>query len=372
MNSDQNNSFQRGETRRQFIKKSSLAAATVAGAGLLPLRISAAENKPSVAIVLEASDALATQPPAQWAAEQLRDALISRGVAAQIQAGLDAAPPAQTCILAAGRVSPAARQLLDAAKISLPDTPEALALVSGKIGQRVVTLAAGSDVRGLVYALLELADRVNFSNDPLAALKLVKPVSEQPANAIRSVSRGFNSDVEDKPWYQDRNFWPPTSRCWRRTGSTASILHSASATILPPALRDTYFYFAYPFLVSVPGYDVRAVPLPDAERDLNLDHAEIHQRRSGAARPAIPARPLDACLPMDGQSAGELHHQRPHAGNTQAPYCREALRLLLTQCPNITGVTLRTHGESGVPEGDTAIWKTIFDGVAQCGGAGGN
>jgi hypothetical protein len=32
-----------------------------------------------------------------------------------------------------------------------------------------------------------------------------------------------------------------------------------------------YFHFAYPFLLAVPGYNVRAVPLPDAERDLNLD-----------------------------------------------------------------------------------------------------
>ena len=72
MNENQNNPFQRGETRRQFIKKSSLAAATVAGAGLLPLRIFAAENKSVIAIVLEPSDALATQQPVQWAAEQFR------------------------------------------------------------------------------------------------------------------------------------------------------------------------------------------------------------------------------------------------------------------------------------------------------------
>src|SRR5262249_26057281 len=52
---------------------------------------------------------------------------------------------------------------------------------------------------------------------------------------------------------------------------------------------------------------------------------------------------------------------------TQGPYSREALRLLLTQCPNITGVTIRTHGESGVAEGNTEIWKTIFSGVADCG-----
>ena len=45
MNAEKNNLLPRGETRRQFIKKTSLTAAAVAGAGLLPLRISAAENK---------------------------------------------------------------------------------------------------------------------------------------------------------------------------------------------------------------------------------------------------------------------------------------------------------------------------------------
>ncbi len=43
------------------------------------------------------------------------------------------------------------------------------------------------------------------------------------------------------------------------------------------------------------------------------------------------------------------------------------MRLLLQQCPNISGVTIRTHGESGVPEGEIEIWKTIFSGVAGCG-----
>lgn len=36
-------------------------------------------------------------------------------------------------------------------------------------------------------------------------------------------------------------------------------------------VRDSYLHFAYPFLLSVPGYDgVRASGLPDAERDGNL------------------------------------------------------------------------------------------------------
>jgi hypothetical protein len=43
------------------------------------------------------------------------------------------------------------------------------------------------------------------------------------------------------------------------------------------------------------------------------------------------------------------------------------LRALLAACPAISGVTFRVHGESGVPEGSYDLWKTIFDGVAQCG-----
>jgi hypothetical protein len=147
MRSDPNPSARPGETRRQFIKKTGMAAAAVAGVSLLPSPISAAENKSAIAIVLDPSDVLTTQQPVQWAAEQLRDVLIARGVPSQIYANLNDAPPSQLCILAAGRTSQPANQLLAAAKISLPAIPEALALARGKIDQHAVTLAAGSDQR---------------------------------------------------------------------------------------------------------------------------------------------------------------------------------------------------------------------------------
>ena len=46
-----------------------------------------------------------------------------------------------------------------------------------------------------MYALLELADRATYSHEPLAGLVLPHPVSEQPANRIRSVARLFVSEV---------------------------------------------------------------------------------------------------------------------------------------------------------------------------------
>ena len=52
---------------------------------------------------------------------------------------------------------------------------------------------------------------------------------------------------------------------------------------------------------------------------------------------------------------------------SHATYCRDALRLLLQTCPSISGVTIRTHGESGVEEGSYQFWQTVFEGVATCG-----
>jgi hypothetical protein len=52
---------------------------------------------------------------------------------------------------------------------------------------------------------------------------------------------------------------------------------------------------------------------------------------------------------------------------SHAPYCRDALRALLTACPAIQGVTFRIHGESGVAEGSYAFWRTVFEGITQCG-----
>src|SRR5665213_967415 len=328
MSTDNRDSFQPGGTRRQFIKQTGLAAAAMAGAGLLPLSVSAAESKPAIAIVLDKSDAVTTQPPVQWAAEQLREALAARGIAAQIFQSLDDTPPALEIVLVAGRNSRFARQILDAAKISLPDVPEALALARGKIGRRNVLLAVGSDVRGLVYALLELADRVNFSADPLAALRTVKPASERPANSIRSISRGFNSDVEDKPWFQSKEFWPPYL-----TMLAANRFNRFSLTLglgydFATGLRDTYLYFAYPFLLSVPGYNVRAVPLPDAERDLNLEMLKFISDET-ARRGLHFQLGLWTHAFQWANSPNVNYTIEGLTPETQAAYCRDALRTLL-------------------------------------------
>ena len=182
----QNSSSARsGQTRRQFLKKTGATTLAVAGAGLLefPFTACGAQNEPSVALQFDPADPLtqAAQEqmfrpsslpkpnPVEWAVRQLGEALAARHLPLQFHPSLDAVASRQTVILVAGRTSLLARQVLEAAHLALPDSPEGLALARGKAQNRSVILAAGSDARGLVYALLELADRVNFAADPLRA-----------------------------------------------------------------------------------------------------------------------------------------------------------------------------------------------------------
>jgi hypothetical protein len=227
-------------------------------------------------------------------------------------------------------------------------------------------LVAGRDARGLVYALLELADRVSYAAEPLAGLTVKRLIVEHPANPIRGISRLFTSNVEDKPWYNDRAFWQHYLTLLATNRFNRFNLGFGLGYDFTTDITDCYFHFAYPFLLAVPGYDVRAVPLPDDERDANL--AMLRFMSDEAAR-----RGLQFQLGL--WTHAYEWTKSPHANytiagltpETQGPYSRDALRLLLAQCPNITGITLRTHGESGVPEGEIEIWKTIFDGIKDCG-----
>ena len=54
-------------------------------------------------------------------------------------------------------------------------------------------------------------------------------------------------------------------------------------------------------------------------------------------------------------------------GLNYARYCRDSLALILRECPEITGVTLRAHVECGIPEKSYSFWKIYFEAIKKCG-----
>jgi hypothetical protein len=190
--------------------------------------------------------------------------------------------------------------------------------------------------------------------------------ADQPFNRVRGIMRLFVSDVEDKPWFNDREMWPAYFSMLAEQRFNRFQLAFGIGYDFLREVTDCYLVFAYPFLLTVPGYNVRAVGLPDAERDRNLETLKYISEQAVAH-----GIQFQLGLWMHGYEwANSPHANYTIEGltaQTHGPYCRDALAALLRACPAISGVTFRVHGESGVAEGSYDFWKTVFDGVVRSG-----
>jgi hypothetical protein len=347
--------------RRDFLVKTALAGGALAAA---PRSRAAGET---VSLVADSSDPIAASEPVVCAMAELQRALEETGRVVRCRGAVREAAPGERCIVASSnggadalvRARPPGR-----APAPIPNShpAEALSLSSTTTAGRPVVLAGGSDSRGLAYALLELADRARHG----MPLEIPKPVAEQPANPVRSVMRQFTSEALDKPWFYDREGWQQYLTMLAANRFNRLHLGFGLGYDFLQQVADSYFLFLYPFLVKVPGYEVRASNLPDAERDRNLDTLRFISEQT-------------ARRGMDFQLGVWMHGYQltnsPRAryviegltNETHGAYCRDALTAVLRACPKIGAVALRIHGESGVAEGSYDFWQTVFDGVKRCG-----
>ncbi|MET0801669.1 MAG: hypothetical protein ABWZ53_10930 [Actinomycetota bacterium] len=316
---------------------------------------------PSAITITIDHSAIATTAPVSWAVGLLRDAFARQQVATRVV--LDDDPSGPAVNVAGGDRSPAAQRIARTGT-AIPHGDEAF-VVSPDPGDDDLTLIWGSGVRGLVYGVLELADRLDHATQGAPA-RPRSPIVGRPSNEVRSVARLFCSEVEDLGWFRDEGFWDRylsmlVGQRFNRFSLTLGLGYNYHRGI-----TDAYLYFAYPFLVSVPGSDVRVPQLPDEERDRNLSMLRH-------ISDACAARGLDFQLGLwthayDWIDSPEARHAiEGLTPERHAAYCRDALTVMLEACPSVGGVTFRIHGESGIPERSWDFWRTVFSGVAACG-----
>jgi hypothetical protein len=357
--------------RRTFLQTAGAAAGF--GGGFSP-RASAQKPPAPVTIVLDLSDPVASLPPAKWAVTELFNRLQKHGVLVRLVGSVAASGRGEICIVVSGPAFKAPAVMPASARP--PAAPESFSIANATVDGRRVIVAAGRDARGIVYALLELADRADYEESLETALQIQPRIVEQPANRVRSVLKAFVSEVEDKPWFYDRGAWNDYLTMLATHRFNRLNLSFGIGYDFVNEIRDSYFHFAYPFFLNVPGYKVevsvakvlneKPVLLTDKERERNLS---LLQYISAAAAD----RGLDFQLGLwthawnFDEAPNATHRIHGLTKATHAPYCRDALHALLDACPAITGVTLRTHGESGVPEQSYAFWKTVFSGIIATG-----
>jgi hypothetical protein len=348
----------RGETRRKFLKKT---GGLVAGGTLLGSPAFVLGAGSTVTIVLDPEDRTVTEGPVRWAVGQLQETLKARGLSSQVERPGQGPSPGDR-ILVARHASALARPALAGARTTVPEGPEVVAIVR----QGADVLVSGTDAPGLVYGVLELADRVTHASDPAAGLRSAATVVQRPANPIRSITRLFTSEPEDKPWFNDRSFWERYLTMLARERFNRFSLAFGLGYNSPRNVPDSYFYFAYPFLFSVPGYQVVARGLPDAERDRNLAMLRwIGEQTKARGLHFQLALWTHAYQFVDSPDVNyAIDGLTPE---THAAYCRDAVEKLLKEVPTIDGLTFRGHSESGIPEGSYDFWRALFEGVKRGG-----
>ena len=312
------------------------------------------------------------------AVARLGDVLGTKGVRHEVARSAEAIEGAEVCIVLADSGSYLAKGFAREEKSA---AAESFRMMPGWVGKVPGTLVSANDARGFVYALLELAERVQYGIDPLKSLKLTGAIEERPANELRSVSRYFCSELEDKPWYYDKEFWSGYLDRLVACRFNRFTLGFGLEYDFPRGVTDDYFHFVYTYLVDVPGYpEVHAMqlsaadgtrlavpkPLGAAERAKNLEMLRFVAAETGA-------RGLQFQLGIWTHahqwtdSPDAYHHIEGLTPDNHARYCRDALAVMLRACPEIQGLTLRVHGESGIPEGSYGFWQTVFEAIANAG-----
>ncbi|MBS1661179.1 MAG: hypothetical protein JST68_09025 [Bacteroidetes bacterium] len=292
--------------------------------------------------------------PVMYGLDQLTAALTAKNISFNKVNSLNEAKT-EPILVAGGE---AAAQLLKSSSHTLPDSAEALTIWKTQYKNKSVWVAAGHDDRGLMYALLDIADRLPFGS--------LTATTESPYIAERAVSiYTMNRNYWETRLY-DENYWTRylDMLAHDRFNSLVIIFGYENGGFLAPC---------YPYFFNVDGFpDVRMVGLSAEQQQRNLKafnrliemaHARgirltaaiwDHIYRGGVQGGGIPGAKDVSDAPVPGLVWG-LN------GDNLTTYTKAALTKFVKEMPNLDAIEFRMHDESGLKNGEQeTFWRDIF------------
>lgn len=247
--------------------------------------------------------------------------------------------------------------LLEGNGRQIPPQPESIGCLWLNTRGGRALLLSGSDERGLLYLLLEMARRIRLYGG--CALDDAQEYTESPDNQVRCMDRYLLGHL-DNEWFLSEAFWE--YYCERlasaRFNRLCLIVGFDTAYMSPP----------YPFLVDVPGY--AAVGLTErvsTSREENLSALRMivdvcHRFGLQFVFATWQQRPWTT-------KQESLVHDLPETETALKEYCHDGIVALLKAVPEIDIVQFRVNHESGVGTQVSAedFWNSCQDAVAEAG-----
>ena len=235
-------------------------AVTAIGLLLTCASMTCAAAVPVVSVVVGDSPAM----PLRHGIGKLRLALQQRGVTVEDAGSLQTA--SGDTVVVAGLISGSgdSAQLIAELRLTPNTEPESLLIRKFNRQGKTVVLSAGSDARGVMYALLDVADRVGWAADPADPFSEVRDTQEKPFAPERALSiYTFNRAYWESRFY-DEAYWARylDMLAQNRFNSLVVIFGYENGGFLAPC---------YPYFFDVQGFpDVRMVGITPEQQQRNL------------------------------------------------------------------------------------------------------
>lgn len=301
-------------------------------------------------------------PPARFGLERFLAALDQKGIPYTQQ---ESEEDISGSLIYIGTLSGSEKiaSLRENKQLELSDAKESLSVRRIDDKSRSSLYVAGSDDRGLMYALLELAEQVEHIAESKDWYASIKETAEKPQVPVRSMAVLLHSEDCEKDWYYSKEHWEEYFAMLATNRWNAfNLIFSHQTPYLSPLYAFHVFVEQHP--------EVRARGLTEEQRIRNL---EMLRFISSLAK----KRGIDFTLGIWQQIAWEGKHQGSRQESMVTGLTREnmhsytyhALLNLLRECPDIRGVQLRINHESGIDyDEQTKFFRdSVFRAIKDCG-----
>ena len=272
------------------------------------------------------------------------------------------------CVIVAGLAygEGAASQMLKTGNRNVPEVPEALTIWKTEWQKKPVLVISGFDDRGLMYGLLDVADRTGWSTNSKSPISEAKEITEQPYISERGVS----------VYTMNRTYWE--SRFFDEAYLTSYLDMLArnrfnSLVIIFGYENGGFLAPPYPYFFDVDEYpDIRMVGLKVEEQLRNLralNHLiDLAHQRGIKLTVAIWDHIYRGGIQSGGMTGLENTPDQPIKGlvwglngDNLIPYTKAALARLVQKVPKLDGIEFRMHDESGLKKDEQkAFWTDVF------------
>ena len=300
-------------------------------------------------------------PPSTFGLNQLLQSFQTSGITVNQTGSFEQADTHKVILLGTQMNSALIQDWIRSGSLELSGKKESLAVKKMAQDGKDILVLAGADERGLMYALLEIAQQVESLEDTAEWFTSLKEAAESPAVPVRSMAVLLHNEDCEKEWYYSKEYWQDyfgmlAADRW----NTFNLIFSHQTPYLSPL---------YAFHVKIKEHpEVRAIGLSEEQREKNL---KMLQTISSLAA----ERGIDFTLGIWQQIAWEGENQgsrqesmvRGLTRKNMHSYTYLALKTLLEQCPEIKTVQLRINHESGIDYGEQtefyrdAVFKAIQD-----------